>query len=129
MLSGRLLHFITFFMAISMSNLLTNIPTDPDRKAKEIVDILLQNQHARVERIVSHGQSSPDGFWYDQSLDEFVVLLSGSAKLQFDGESQMVSLRPGDYLMIPAHRKHRVQWTSPSEPTIWLAIHHVDGSN
>ncbi len=111
---------------IVVRNLLENLPTN---LADEVIEKLVDHSNVRIERIVSHGQSSPDGIWYDQSQDEFVVLLSGSAKLQFDDEAQIVPLRPGDYLNIPAHRKHRVHWTSQSEPTIWLAIHHVDGSN
>ena len=76
---------------------------------------------ARIERIVSHGQVSPDGFWYDQDEAEFVLLLAGAARLRFaDGE--IAALSPGDCLEIAAHRRHRVEWTDPDQPTVWLAV-------
>jgi cupin 2 domain-containing protein len=70
----------------------------------------------RVERIVSYGHASPDGFWYDQDRHEWVVVLNGAAKIRF--EEGTVGTRPGNYITIPAHRKHRVEWTTPDEPTI-----------
>ena len=121
MLSGRLLHFITFFMAISMSNLLTNMPTDPDRYTKEIVDILLQNHHAPVERIVSHGQITEAGQWYDQVEDEWVAIISGEAELLFE-DGRILRMKTGDHVLIPAHQKHRVTWTPPDRATVWLAV-------
>ena len=75
----------------------------------------------RIERIVSYGQSSPEGFWYDQAWDEWVLLIQGSAELDL-GE-QCISLKPGDHLLIPAGQKHRVSKTDPDQPTIWLAAH------
>lgn len=69
---------------------------------------------------ISHGQSSPSGFWYDQEDDEWVIVLKGSAKLQF--EDRTIDMKPGDYVHIPAHQKHRVHWTTPDEPTVWLAL-------
>jgi cupin 2 domain-containing protein len=100
-----------------MRNLFSSIPADiPD----ELVDKLLETDSVRIERIVSRGHSSPDGFWYDQDESEFVVLLKGAARLRFeDGE---IELKPGDSVNIPAHRRHRVEWTTPAEPTIWLAV-------
>jgi cupin 2 domain-containing protein len=74
----------------------------------------------RIEQIVSRGHSSPEGFWYDQSEDEWVMVLKGSAKLSFDNGS--IDLNPGDHINIRAHQKHRVDWTNPAENTIWLAV-------
>jgi cupin 2 domain-containing protein len=74
----------------------------------------------RIERIVSHGHASPGGFWYDQDRHEWVVVLTGAARLRFDDD--IVELKPGDFATIPAHTKHRVEWTTPDEPTVWLAV-------
>ena len=92
----------------------------------EDITALLTTPNVRIERIVSTGQASPSGFWYDQNEAEWVVLLTGAAGLRFDGESEPRELKPGDYLHIPAHRRHRVEWTHPSEPTVWLAVHILD---
>lgn len=91
----------------------------------ELVETLAASDGVRIERIVSHGQASPPGFWYDQPRDEFVVLLAGSARLLFEGDEVPVELGPGDYLVIPAHRRHRVEWTTPDEPSVWLAVHYT----
>jgi cupin 2 domain-containing protein len=85
---------------------------------------ILDAPHVRVERIVSRGHASPDGFWYDQDEAEWVVVLQGSAGLQFEGETEPRTLQRGDHVAIPAHRRHRVAWTDAHEPTIWLAVHH-----
>ena len=76
----------------------------------------------RIERIVSTGQASPAGFWYDQPDDEFVVLLSGAAALRFEG-GDVVDLKPGDWIEIAAHVRHRVESTQADPPTVWLAMH------
>nr|WP_245291268.1 cupin domain-containing protein [Methylobacterium aquaticum] len=89
----------------------------------ETVGILAQGPQTRIERIVSTGQASPPGFWYDQPWDEWVVLLSGGAGLHLHGETEPRRLAPGDHLLIPARLRHRVAWTSPDVPTIWLAVH------
>lgn len=78
----------------------------------------------RIERIVSTGQASPPGFWYDQDWAEWVLVLSGSAGLLFEGEVGPRVLRPGDHVLIPARARHRVEWTDPGRPTVWLAVHH-----
>lgn len=83
---------------------------------------LADAQGVKIERIVSHGQASPPGFWYDQDFDEWVLVLAGSAALRLDGEAEVRVLRPGDHLFIAAHRKHRVEWTDAAAPTIWLAV-------
>lgn len=77
----------------------------------------------RIERIVSTGQASPPGFWYDQDWTEWVFLISGSAALRIEGEEAPRILRQGGYVEIPAHVRHRVDWTDEAEPTIWLAVH------
>jgi cupin 2 domain-containing protein len=88
----------------------------------ELVSTLLDAANVRIERIVSHGHASPADFWYDQDLQEWVVLLKGAARLRF--EDGIVDLLPGDFVGIPAHKKHRVEWTTLDEPTIWLAVHY-----
>lgn len=94
----------------------------PARLDEESTECLLRQKNVRIERIVSGGQASPDGFWYDQHENEWVILLSGSAGLRFEGENNPVVLQPGDYVNIPAGRKHRVEWTAPGEETVWLAF-------
>lgn len=94
----------------------------PDNLPSELVTILLEAVNVRIERIVSHGHASPPDFWYDQNDDEWVVVLKGAASLRF--EDRTVELRPGDFVNIPAHQMHRVEWTTPDEPTIWLAVYY-----
>jgi cupin 2 domain-containing protein len=95
----------------------------PARLAHEEVVTLLAAPNLRIERIVSRGQSSAVDFWYDQPRPEWVVVLAGAATVAFDGEAA-VRLAPGDYLHIPAHRRHRVDWTDPDQTTVWLAVHY-----
>jgi cupin 2 domain-containing protein len=89
----------------------------------ELIEVLLETEGVRLERIVSTGQATPAGTWYDQDGDEWVVLLQGGAELAFESESEPRRLRAGDYVLIPAHRRHRVAWTDPTTPTVWLALH------
>jgi cupin 2 domain-containing protein len=95
----------------------------PKASAEEEITILSRFAGARVERIVSRGQASPPGFWYDQPAPEWVVLLSGSAALLFEGEDSPRILRPGDWVEIAAHVRHRVEWTAADQATVWLAVH------
>ena len=95
----------------------------PDTKAEEVIETLLENEHCRIERIVSEGQATPPGEWFDQETDEWVILLQGSAGLVFEGSQEASVMRPGDYLFIHARRKHRVEWTDKTQKTIWLALH------
>src|SRR3954464_6879737 len=105
------------------TNLFAEIPADlPD----ELIQTLLGTQGVRIERIVSLGHTSPEGFWYDQEAHEWVLLLMGAARLTFEGE-EPIELLPGALLNIPPHRPHRVEWTAPPQPTIWLAIHYESG--
>jgi cupin 2 domain-containing protein len=94
----------------------------PDRVLdEEICETLTRNEGIRIERIVSFGQVSPLGFWYDQEDDEWVALIQGEAKIEWEGGSVM-KLRAGDALVIPAHEKHRVAFTSSDPPCIWIAV-------
>ncbi len=95
----------------------------PTRLDKEEITVLARLPGASVERIVSTGQASPSGFWYDQDWTEWVVVLAGSAGLLIEGEDAPRILAPGDYLEIPPHVRHRVEWTDPARPTVWLAVH------
>jgi cupin 2 domain-containing protein len=100
-----------------MTNLFANIPPD---LPVELFETLIEQPNVRVERILSKGHASPDGFWFDQDQHEWVLVLKGAAKLEL--ADQMIELQPGDSIDIPAHTKHRVAWTTPDEPTIWLAV-------
>jgi cupin 2 domain-containing protein len=104
------------------SNLLADLPS---HLPNELVQVLAAAHGVRIERIVSHGHASPPGFWYDQDEAEWVVVLKGAARLRF--EDGTVEMRPGDHITIPAHRRHRVEWTTPDEPTVWLAVFYGDG--
>ncbi len=94
----------------------------PDRAPEEIFETLVQAGRVMVERIISEAHASPEGSWYDQEESEFVLLLQGSAGLRFEGEEEIVVLKPGDWIDIAAHIRHRVEWTDPDERTIWLAV-------
>jgi cupin 2 domain-containing protein len=94
----------------------------PDARAAEQVTTLVIRPGLRVERIVSLGQASPPGFWYDQADGECVLVLAGAATLQFADEPEARLLRAGDWLDIAPHRRHRVDWTDPATPTVWLAV-------
>jgi len=103
-------------------NLFTQVTQASD---SEVFETLLQTEAFKLERVVSTGQATPPGQWYDQDGDEWVVLLSGSAGLLFDGERDIRVLQPGDYLYIPAHTRHRVEWTETGVETVWLALHYT----
>lgn len=102
-----------------INNIFENIPSKLD---DELVETVAASSNVNIERIVSMGQASPEGFWYDQDEDEFVILLQGSAALRFEDGDNLVELKPGDYLTIRAHERHRVEWTSKDEQTIWLCV-------
>jgi len=106
---------------LRQGNLFSRIPP---RLSEEIFETLLETSGFRLERIISEGQATPPGQWYDQDTREWVVLLRGSAGLRFENEGELRVLRPGDYVHIEAHERHRVEWTDPQEKTIWLAIHY-----
>ncbi len=92
-------------------------------RSDEFIDILSETPNVRVERIVSTGQVTPEGSWYDQTRDEWVALLKGRARLQIEDEPSERTLVPGDWILLPAHCRHRVTWTSTEEHTLWLAVH------
>jgi cupin 2 domain-containing protein len=99
-------------------NLFANIPENLDQ---EWIEELLRDRSVRIERIVSRGQSSPPDFWYDQEDDEWILVVAGKASLKIEGQPEMW-LGPGDTLHLPAHIRHRVEWTDPQQDTIWLAV-------
>lgn len=110
-------------MTVGSGNLFTGIS---GALADEQITTLLSAVNLRIERIVSHGHSSPLGFWYDQDQPEWVIVLAGAAGVLFDGDPEPRVLMRGDYLHIPAHVRHRVAWTDASETTVWLAMHFHD---
>ena len=101
-------------------NIRTYGPAGP--RDAEVTEVLTRSDKVRIERIISRGQCSPEGFWYDQDYDEWVMLVEGKARLLFEADGRRVELNSGDYLNIPKHMRHRVEWTSPDVPTIWLAV-------
>ena len=107
------------------NNLFTDLPENlPENLPDELLTTLLKAANVRIERIVSHGHASPEEFWYDQDEHEWVIVVQGAARLRF--EDSVVELKPGDFVNIPAHRKHRVEWSTPDELTIWLAVFYRD---
>ncbi|QHI70889.1 cupin domain-containing protein [Tichowtungia aerotolerans] len=104
-------------MRVAM-NLLEKIP---ESASQELLTELLNADGVRIERIVSFGQCSPDGFWYDQDDHEWVLLVEGSATLGFENGPGL-NLKPGDFVNIPAGQRHRVEKTDLSGRTVWLAV-------
>ena len=104
-----------------MSNVFAGIPISLPH---ELVETLAVGARFRLERIVSRGHATPPGEWYDQAAAEWVVLLSGAAALRFADENDARLLQPGDWLLIPARRRHRVEWTDGERDTVWLAVHY-----
>ncbi|WP_413206082.1 cupin domain-containing protein [Rhodospirillum sp. A1_3_36] len=101
-------------------------PVAPPGLEEEMTD-LWASQGGRVERIVSHGHVTADDCWYDQDWDEWVMVVQGRARLRLAGETGERKLGPGDWIALPAGCRHRVSWTDPDEPTIWLAVHFPGG--
>ena len=112
-------------MAVRAGNLGEGLPAPP--LAGELTETLCHLPGLRIERIVSTGQATPDGEWYDQDSDEWVLLVAGAARLLIDGEDRERELAAGDWLLLPAHCRHRVTWTERDPPTVWLAIHVAPG--
>ena len=96
----------------------------PEHLPDELFEELLKTESFRLERIVSRGHSTPPGQWYDQEKNEWVMVLKGRAGLSFEGEDEIVVMERGEYIHIPAHQKHRVEWTDPEGETLWLALHY-----
>ncbi len=102
---------------VEKKNILAELP---DALKREVGETLLRYENSRIERIVSHGQASPPGFWYDQEEGEWVLLLQGSAVITFeDGELELL---PGDHIFIPPHARHRVIYTPPDIDTVWICV-------
>ena len=99
-------------------NLFENLP---ESLPEEIIETIIESKNVKIERIISKGHSSPKNYWYDQEKNEWVLVLKGNAKLIFK-ENESIGLSAGDYINIPAHKKHRVEWTEKEIETIWLAI-------
>ena len=108
-------------MPVEAGSLLAGLP--PAARADEQVDMLLARPGVRLLRIVSTGQVTPDGDWYDQDDDEWVVVIAGAADLLVEGEAAPRSLAPGGWIYLPAHCRHRVVATDDATPTVWLALH------
>lgn len=104
----------------AIANLLADLP---DQLPEEQFETLLRSGEAKLERIVSTGHCTKPGDWYDQPLAEWVMVVKGRAGLRFEDEPDTRILEPGDHLLIPPHARHRVEWTSADEPTVWLALH------
>jgi cupin 2 domain-containing protein len=125
---GELWRFTQVFLQLAkehdmpeVNNLFAGLP---EALAGEVFQELLKTRHFRLERIVSHGQASPPGFWYEEPTHEWVAVLSGRAALKFADRPDLHVLNPGDYLLIPAGSRHRVEWTDPEGQTVWLALHY-----
>ena len=91
---------------------------------EEVLETILQTGQFKIERIISNGHSTAEGEWYDQDKCEWVLVVKGTAGLLFEGSNKTVTMKTGDYINIPEHQKHRVEWTDPEEETIWLAVHY-----
>ena len=105
---------------MSKGNIFSHLPAD---LSTEQLEVIIQNPGCKIERIVSLGHVTPEGECYDQERDEFVMLLQGGALISYMDSNEEIQLGQGDYLLIPAHTRHRVAWTDPDKPTIWLAVY------
>jgi len=108
-----------------MHNLFRHLPK---QLPEELVEVLDSSENIRIERIVSRGHTSPEGIWYEQARREFVVLLRGSATLEFEDRESPVEMEPGDFLVIESHARHRVARTASDRETVWLAVHYPSGT-
>ena len=102
------------------NNIFKNIP---NKLQEELFEDIISNDGIKIQRIVSQGDTTPEGEWYDQESDEWVIVLQGKATISFENEDD-ITLIVGEYLNIPAYKKHRVSWTSETEQTIWIAVHY-----
>jgi cupin 2 domain-containing protein len=107
-------------MSVASGNLFADMPQP---SANEQVIELLTAPNVVIERIAATGHASPPGFWYDQAWTEWVILLAGAAHLRFADEPALREMKPGDYIQIPPHARHRIEWTDPESATVWLAVH------
>lgn len=102
------------------SNIFNGIPS---QLPEELFECLLERDNVHIERIISRGHVTPEGYWHDQASDEWVILLQGQAVILYEQDRARITLKAGDYLLIPAHVKHRVEWTAMEIDTVWLAVH------
>ncbi|MGD1908717.1 MAG: cupin domain-containing protein [Leptolyngbyaceae cyanobacterium] len=103
-----------------MANVFADLPDD---LSEEVFERLAGNDTVTIERIISKGHTTPENDWYDQDRNEWVMVLQGEAVLVFEDDASL-RLKAGDYVDIPAHKKHRVAWTDPDRETLWLAVHY-----
>lgn len=103
----------------NVQNILADIP---EQLPQELFTSLISNEQLEIKRIVSRGHANKNDEWYDQAHDEWLILLQGEATLEFAGQAEIKKLRAGDYMLIPAHSKHRVAWTAPDIDSIWLVV-------
>ena len=106
---------------MELSNIFSGIPNGA---GEEVFETIWITDHFHLERIVSSGQATSPGEWLEEPADEWVIVLAGSAGLLFEGRGEPTVLHPGDYVHIPAHRRHRVEWTAAERKTVWLALHY-----
>ena len=105
---------------MQVTNIFDNIPT---QLHQELFQDIFSKDGLKIQRIVSQGEATQDDKWYIQEDDEWVIVLQGEATLSFEDDSD-IKLSSGDYIHIPAHKKHKVSWTSSDEQTVWLAVHY-----
>jgi cupin 2 domain-containing protein len=108
-------------MTVQAGNLFADVSSASS--AEEVFSEIFARPGLKIERIISQGHASPPEFWYDQAWNEWVIVLRGSAILRFEDEPATCALGAGDYVFIPARKRHRVDWTDPQQPTVWLAVH------
>lgn len=108
-------------MSQELNNLFSKIP---ESAPEEEFLTLISGRNFKLERIVSKGHKTPEGQWYDQAHHEWVTLLRGTAGLKIEHRDEIIVLKPGDCINIPAHQRHRVEWTEQDSETIWLAVHY-----
>lgn len=106
---------------MTVSNIYSGVPKE---FSGEMFEEIIRGGSFYLERIISKGHSTQKGQWYDQDRDEWIMLLKGGAGLMIEGEDELIILKPGDHLHLPAHIRHRVEWTDPTQETIWLALHY-----
>jgi len=109
---------------VQKSNIFKNIPKD---LTEEFFENIVVSKNLKIEKIVSKGHTSPKSGWYNQDMDEWVIVLKGEAILSFENEKE-IHLASGEYINIPAHKKHKVLWSKPDVETVWLAVFYEKGS-
>ena len=95
----------------------------PKNLEQEVFELIAHNENVKIERIISRGQRSPESGWYKQEKNEWVIVLTGEAIIEFES-GDLFKLKAGDYVNIPALIKHKVTWTIKNTETIWLAVHY-----